>query len=87
MHSPQPYFKMCEGTAPAEKLYDKCKDYSADMDSFNPSVFSSYKRTEDEENYPQEVKKDSNVCGDPVEHLSRPVVPKDVTVVKRKTDL
>ena len=49
MHSPQPYFKMCEGTVPAEELYDERKDYRADMDPFNPPVFSSYKRTENEE--------------------------------------
>jgi hypothetical protein len=59
---------MRERTVPAEKLYDKSEDYRADMDSFNPSVLSSYKRTEDEEDYPEEVKNDSDVCGDPVKH-------------------
>ncbi len=59
---------MCEGTVPAEKLYDECEDYRADMNSFDPSIFSSYKRTEDEKDYPEEVKRDCDVCGDPVEH-------------------
>ena len=68
MHLSQPDLKICKRAVPAEKLYDKSKDNPSGMDSFAPFIPPAYKCAEDEEYYPEEVKKDCDVCGDPVEH-------------------
>ncbi len=81
MHLSQPYFKMCEGTIPAEKLYDECKYDTADMDSSNPSILSSDEGAKDEKYYPEEMKNDNDICSDSVEHLSHPIITENVTVI------
>jgi len=60
---------MREGTVPAEKLYHKCKDYPADMGSFNPFIPPAYECAEDEKNYPEEVKNDRDVRSYFVNHI------------------
>ena len=62
MYSPEPDFKICQGTVPANKLYDKSKAHPGDMNSFDPLIMPSDKCTGDKEYNPEEMKENDDVC-------------------------
>jgi hypothetical protein len=60
--APEPDLEIRKRAVPPEDLKYDCKAKSGDMDPFYPPVLSSNEGTKDEENYPQEVKNNNDVC-------------------------
>lgn len=55
VHPPEPSFKICERTVPAEKLDSQGKEQTGNVDPFNPGMPPAEESSEDQEQYPQEV--------------------------------
>lgn len=72
----QPDFKVCERTVPVKYLDDEGKDKAEDMGELYSLIFNSPERTQKEEDDPEEMDQDNDICKDFVEHCIQPTQPK-----------